>query len=375
MYSSIGPLAQVPRAGAQRQRLGAARAKAAMAIFLILPWCIAPAVADSAPSTREERIQRWLQAVQRATPEADADEDGEVSVAEAMAAQAKDEQALRMRLGGPDPLKNLPAGLRVDRDVEYGDDADAAHQKLDIIYHADRSRPRPAIVMIHGGGFRTGSKSAFHPQMRDYATKGYVTLSISYRFTQVAPFPAQVADCKLAVRWLRAHAAMYGVDPNRIGVTGSSAGGYLAAMLALTGHDDGFDGDGPYSEQPSTVQAAVPMCGAYDLRPAALQRAEMGEEGWATFLGAAPSDDPERAWKASPLAYVSADTPPMLIIHAENDIMAPLFFAEDLAQALDEKGAPSELCVIGGSAHGWRLPYEADLPSKIDSFFAKWLKL
>ena len=341
-------------------------------LFALVASGLRPAAADTQPETRQQRIKRWLAWTMQHFPEADADGNGVLTVEEGMAFLGKREQALRARLGGPQPLENLPAGLVAERGVAYG--PDAAHHQLDILYHEDRSSPRPAIVMFHGGGFQTGSRVAFHPMMRDYALKGYVTLSVSYRFMQVAPFPAQVADCKLAVRWLRAHAEQYGVDPARIGVTGASAGGYLAAMLALAGPSDGFEGDGPYQEQSSAVQASVPLCGAYDLRPAALKRADMGEGGWATFLGAAPSADPDRAWKASPLAYVSANVPPILIAHADNDLMAPLFFAEDLARALESVEAPVEIHIVEGSSHGWSLAYEADLPDRIEHFFARHLK-
>jgi len=345
------------------------------ALLCLLVAYTQPAAADDETSSRQNRINHWLEWMFKESPEADTDGDGVLTAAEAMSFQAKSDRALRERIAGKTPLMDLPAGLVVERDVIYGEGAESVHQKLDVLYHEDISHPRPAIVMIHGGGFRKGSKAAFHPLMRDYATEGYVTLSITYRFMQVAPFPAQVADCKLAVRWLRAHAEKYGVDPGRIGVTGSSAGGYLAAMLALTGSSDGFDGDGGYRDQPGTVQAAVPLCGAYDLRSPALKRAEMAEGGWALFLGEAPSANPELAWKASPLAYVSSDAPPMLIIHAKNDIMAPVFFAEDLARALEDAGGSYELCIVEGSAHGWRLPYEDDVPRRMREFFARCLAL
>ncbi len=330
--------------------------------------------ADEEPDSRVGRANRWLASVYLENPEADTDGDGVLTVAEAKAFQTKGEQALRRRIDGVAPFDHLPSDLVVERDVSYGRGSDVAHQKLDILYHKDTTRLRPAIVMIHGGGFRTGSKDAFHPLMRDYALEGYVTLSVTYRFVQVAPFPAQIADCKLAIRWLRAHASDFGVDPERIGVTGSSAGGYLAAMLALVNHSAGFDGDGPYSDQSSAVQAAVPLCGAYDLRSDALKRAGMNEAGWAAFLGESPAANPENARKASPVAYVSSDAPPMLIVHAKNDFMAPVIFAEDFAHALEKAGARNELYVIEGSAHGWRLAYEAEVPDQMGAFFARWLK-
>lgn len=135
---------------------------------------------------------------------------------------------------------DLPKGLVLTQDVAYGTASKA--QRLDILFPEDRAQPRPAIVHIHGGGWHAGDKGGRNTfeLMRTFAKAGYVALSINYRMSGEAKFPAAVEDCKLALRWLRAHAPDYGVDPDRIGVIGPSAGGHLSAMLAVTRPEDGL---------------------------------------------------------------------------------------------------------------------------------------
>src|SRR5262249_19892637 len=133
--------------------------------------------------------------------------------------------------------------------------------------------PRPAIVVIHGGGWLQGNKSSFSQKddlppgnIIDFARQGYVAATINYRLSEEAIFPAAVHDCKNAVRFLRAHAKDYGIDPNRIGAWGNSAGGHLALMMAMVDAKANLEGDGPYLDQSSLVQAAVSDSGPIDLK-------------------------------------------------------------------------------------------------------------
>src|SRR5688572_23672266 len=144
------------------------------------------------------------------------------------------------------PLKRVEAPWTVARDVAYGP---LEHQRLDLVYDKSLSPLRPAIVMIHPGGWMQGDKSAYHGWMGPYAREGYVTVSVDFRPSGVARFPAAVEDVELALRWLRDHAADYGVDPERIGVTGYSSGAHLAMMLA---------------RRENGVKAAVCVSGVYD---------------------------------------------------------------------------------------------------------------
>ncbi len=119
---------------------------------------------------------------------------------------------------------------------------------------------RPALVFVHGGGWRGGDKGAgqFKSLPERFAARGYVCISVNYRLTDEAPFPACLEDVKCAVRWLRAHAGEYHIDPDRIGAYGNSAGAHLVSLLGLVGPDAGFEGDGPYQEHSSLVQAVCP---------------------------------------------------------------------------------------------------------------------
>lgn len=279
----------------------------------------------------------------------------------------------------PSPLDNLPQGLAVHRDVAYGQGPAAQWQNLDILYHTFVSMRRPAIVFIHGGGWYKGDKTRdiFQELMVEYANKGYVTLSINYRLSNVAPFPAAVEDCRLAIRWLRAHAAEYGVDPERIAALGSSAGGYLTYMVALPDASDGLEGDGPYQDQSSRVQAAVPISAPSDFRaesfPADYDVSP--DSPWCRFLGGTPQEKPDAATKASPLSYVSKDDPPMLMVHFSGDPTVRVYHALTMDKALNEAGVEHGLTIIEAEGHGMKKIYASEgIPSRISAFLAKHLK-
>src|SRR5438128_6647755 len=147
----------------------------------------------------------------------------------------------------------MPDNIALKTDLQYREGKSAAW-KLDLAYPKEPgSRPRPALVIIHGGGWIEGDKSSFRSlkhwapgNIIDFAKLGFVAASINYRMSGEAPFPAALEDCKNAVRWLRAHAAEYHIDTNRIGAYGNSAGGHLALLLGLVRKDAGLEGDGPY---------------------------------------------------------------------------------------------------------------------------------
>src|SRR5205085_4220926 len=137
---------------------------------------------------------------------------------------------------------------------------------------ASAGKPRPAIVVIHGGGWLEGDKSSFASRkygvpgnIVDFAALGFVAVTINYRLSKEAPFPAALEDCKCAVRWLRAHARDYNLDPRHVGAYGNSAGGHLALLLGMVGPDAGLEGDGPYRDESSLVQAVVSDSGPVDL--------------------------------------------------------------------------------------------------------------
>ncbi|HKB42657.1 MAG TPA: alpha/beta hydrolase, partial [Gemmataceae bacterium] len=154
------------------------------------------------------------------------------------------------------PRSSIPAGTKVERNLEY---VKGGHErnKLDLYIPEKADAPLPVVVWIHGGGWRAGSKDRC--PITWLAGKGYLVASINYRLLQHGEFPAQIEDCKAAIRWLRANAKKYNLDPDRIGVMGASAGGHLVALLGTSGHVKDLEGKGGNAEQSSRVQAVVDL--------------------------------------------------------------------------------------------------------------------
>ncbi len=260
-----------------------------------------------------------------------------MSLAQEPAAEATGEDAQGMIA----KLK-IPDGVTVVRDIAYRAGASEAW-RLDLAMPDELGdEPRPALIFIHGGGWRGGDKrrGAFLGPTLAFATKGYVCITVEYRLLQEAMFPACVEDVKCAVRWLRAHAEEYNVDPERFGAYGNSAGAHLAAMLALCPPTAGLEGDGGWDEHSSMVQAAV--CSA---TPASFLipmnnragRARDGEEGAATQRQSRFSEEIRK--KMSPITYVSADAPPMLLFHDTADKTVFVAQGDALVKALKDAGA------------------------------------
>jgi acetyl esterase/lipase len=215
---------------------------------------------------------------------------------------------------------------------------------LDLYLPQDGKPGRPAVVWIHGGGFSGGKPSQFQPQSEHLASFGVVCATVRYRLTGEAAFPACIEDAKAAVRFFRAHAAEYGVDPDRIAVGGGSAGGHLAAMIGLTPGQ--FEGEGPNRETSSRANLLILFNPALDLRElgkAAQRRPRAG--------GALPSE--ADLARFSPITHVSADAPPTLVLHGQSDATVPFRQAVALRDALRAKQVRVELFTAEGKGHGW----------------------
>jgi acetyl esterase/lipase len=208
----------------------------------------------------------------------------------------------------------------------------------------DRATPRPAIVVIHGGGWLEGDKSSFASNkhgvpgnIEEFAELGFVAVTINYRLSREAPFPAALEDCKCAVRWLRARASEYNVDPSRIGAYGNSAGGHLALLLALTGKDARLEGDGPYQDKSSAVQAAVSDSGPVDLLY------QFGHDRLKRvveqFMDGPPEGERKKLYRtASPSRLISPDVPPLLLIYGAADEQVPIESADQFVTDLGRAG-------------------------------------
>ncbi|MCX7886472.1 MAG: alpha/beta hydrolase [Verrucomicrobiae bacterium] len=266
----------------------------------------------------------------------------------------------------------LPQGVKLLRDIPY---VASGHerQRLDL-YLPDKSEGLlPVIVWIHGGAWKTGSKEKCPAVW--LVTKGYAVASINYRLSQHAPFPAQLQDCKAAIRWLRANAATYSLDPERIGAWGASAGGHLAAMLGVTGGIVELEGTGGNREQSSRVQCVVDWFGRADMTMASSQNDPEVTAAVSQLLGCPVDENREKAIRASPLYYVNNHAPPFLIMHGDQDKRVPLKQSELLTEALKKAGVEVTLHVVRGAGHSgpeFTCPENLQL---VEQFFDQHLKV
>jgi len=244
-------------------------------------------------------------------------------------------------------------GPIVYRDLPYVSNGHE-RQKLDLFVPKE-GKNLPLIIRIHGGAWLGGSKEGEWPN--DYLRFGYAVARINYRLSQHAIFPAQIQDCKAAVRYLRANAQKYNLDPNRFGVWGQSAGGHLVALLGTTGDVNEFD-VGEYLSVSSRVQAVADYFGPTDLLQMQAHKLPGGmdhntaDAPEAKLIGGPVQDNPEKATKANPITYVTKDDPPFLVIHGDKDPLVPHHQSEILEAALKKAGVPVTFYTVKGGGHG-----------------------
>ncbi len=249
-------------------------------------------------------------------------------------------------------------------------------QKLDLFLPEGAGSPVPLVIWVHGGGWQAGSRKNCPLLRQGYLERGYAVASIGYRLTGDAIFPAQIEDCKAAIRWLRARAAEYRLDPEHFGVAGSSAGGHLVALLGTSGGEEAFD-VGENADASSEVQAVVDYFGPTDLAVFAetpgyeSHARENAPEG--KLLGGAVADRPEQARAANPITYVDGEDPPFLIIHGSADPTVPLNQSQLLHEALVAAEVPSHFITVKGGGHGKGFPSSA-LSETAADFFDRHLR-
>jgi acetyl esterase/lipase len=223
--------------------------------------------------------------------------------------------------------------VREELNIVYGKGGGES-LKLDLYAPSHQSGPVPAVVFIHGGAWSGGCKEDLTGSARAFAARGYVTVTVNYRLAPRHKWPAQIHDVKCAVRWLRANADRYHIDPDCIAASGNSAGGHLALLLGLTGPHDGFEGEGGHATQSSSVRAVVNLAGPTDLtRPG---WSPIIENMIANWLGGSPKEAPTAYWGASPVSYARPGAPPVLTIHGTEDPVVPYEQARLLDTALHE---------------------------------------
>lgn len=261
------------------------------------------------------------------------------------------------RIGNP-PESDLPAQTLLD--IEYARSGGVS-LKLDL-YLPEGEGPFPLIIWVHGGGWTSGDKdlSPNGPQIRQTA-RGYAVASINYRLSHEAKFPAQIEDCKAAVRWLRAHAGQHNLDPARIAAWGSSAGGHLVALLGTSGDVSGLEGSEGNLGYSSRVKAVIDWFGPTDLLkmsadslpfPCNIIDHDSPFSPESLLIGCAIQTCPDQAEPANPIRYVSADDPPFLIMHGTRDCLVGPRQSGRLRDALAVAGVEVTLKFIEGAGHG-----------------------
>jgi len=240
----------------------------------------------------------------------------------------------------------------VARDVTFAT-VDRTTLKLDL-YLPD-GVPAGLVVWVHGGAWRSGSRADV--DLKDLVALGWAVASVDYRLSKVARFPAQAHDIKAAIRFLRAHASAYGYPADRFVIAGSSAGGHLAALVGVSNGERELEGEvGAYLDQSSSVQAVVVLYGASNLTTILSQSTPPGLNmrlpALGLLLGDRPENVPSLARLASPVFYVGASDPPLLIEHGDQDTQMPINQAHELVGAYEESDLPFVFKVMHGSGHG-----------------------
>lgn len=260
--------------------------------------------------------------------------------------------------------------------------------QLDVTYarYGDRTlemdiyRPKgawgelPAIVCVHGGGWGKGSKVNHEKPAQALAARGFVTATISYRLSGEKPFPAQIEDCKAAVRFLRANAKKFGINPDKIGAIGHSAGGHLVALLATSGDVKELEGEGGNADFSSAIQAAVPMGAQTDFMSERNREQSKNAEIWQQFLSGTQEQQPETYRLASPMTHLDKSDPPCWFITGEKD--DPSTHADEFCEQMKALGIESHLTVIKDAPHPFTVQqiWFDEMLENAGAFFEKTLK-
>lgn len=282
-------------------------------------------------------------------------------------------------LSGQQNANNVREQIEVIEDLAYAS-TDNPKQTLHLVVPKERTSddPLPLVVFIHGGAWRAGDKRGGIGRVSRLVASGdFVGASIGYRLTGEAIWPAQIHDCKAAIRWLKKNASEYGYDPDRIAVMGSSAGGHLVCMLGTTNHTDAFDGElGDCLEFDSKVSCVVDLFGPTELLRMNDIRGSMDHDApnspESVLVGGPLQTLPEVANQASPITHVDSDCPPFLIVHGQEDFLVPLDQSLRFHRTLRQNEVPSVLIQVRHGRHGGFQNPEID--KRIESFLRQQLR-
>lgn len=270
--------------------------------------------------------------------------------------------------GAPVPI---PQGVVETKGIEYGKVGDRP-LLLNLYTPEKLDKPAPGLIFIHGGGWKAGDRSDYMYYTVRYAKRGYVAATISYRFTNEAPFPACVQDAKCAVRWMRANAAKYNVNPDKIAVIGGSAGGHLSMMVGYSSDVPELEGDGGNPGVSSRVQAVVDLYGPCDLFMEGARNVDVVK----MFIGK-PYDEASKLYEqASPITHITKDDPPTLVLQGTIDSTVPMAQSDELVAKLKEAGVPCEYEKFEGWPHTMDVAVDVNIRCQwfMNKFFDRYLR-
>src|ERR1043165_992913 len=257
--------------------------------------------------------------------------------------------------------------IKTEKNIVYGkgDDVDL---QLDLAMPSTGDGPFPTVICVHGGGWQQGNRTQLAKLTEALAKENFVAATISYRFAPKYKFPAQIEDCKAAVRFLRANAAKYKIDPDRIGAVGFSAGGHLVCLLGAADEKAGLEGKGGNPKQSSRVQAVVSFFGPTDLTckdwDATVEKIFL-----IPFLGGKYDAKKELYHQCSPITYCNKNCPPFLFFHGTKDPLVGIDHSEKMVKALKNVDVPAELVTMTGEGHGWGGEKAAKTQARAIEFF------
>jgi len=281
--------------------------------------------------------------------------------------------------GGPPRPQPIPSGVKVEENITFAK-VGPREIRLDLYRPEHPAGKLPTVVWIFGGAWAAHARDVQSATGAFLATHGYAVASIDYRVSSEALWPAQIQDCKAAVRWLRANAGRYGLDSGRIGAWGASSGGHLASMLGTTGGVRELEGDEGNPGQSSRVHAVVDFFGPTDFLQMDAHHLPNGmlhdkaSSPESLLVGGPIQENKDKVQRANPITYIAKDCPPFLILHGEQDLLVPLHQSVLLYDALCKAGVNATFFKIAGAGHGGS---EFDSPvvqAMVLAFFDQYLK-
>ena len=264
----------------------------------------------------------------------------------------------------------IPASIHVWRDIVYKE-TEQRPLKLDIYKEHSLFDPVPVIIFIHGGSWTKGDKEDYLIYCLTFAQKGFVTASLSYRFSQEAIFPAAVEDVICAIRWIKANGSEYGIDASKVALVGGSAGGHLAMMAAYSADESYFSSGCNDGDISTGVQSIINLYGPTDLTT----DFAIAQDAIKYFLGETYDENPDIYVKASPISYISPGDPPTLTMHGSIDKIVPIYQGDVLDKTLKQNGVTHEYHRLKGWPHTMdaSVPVNEYAQKVMTNFFNKWL--